>query len=188
MNRSSPNYWELLSLIKDVIPRRGVLEELEKSSSIVKEKGRKVNYRQYNLESGAMESHQRNLNLEEISSFLEISLRAPHCPLPLNMDLWDAKICSYNCVAKGQWVSTPKGKKKIEDISLGEEITTYNEETQRIERQKVLFASSSVRNDIIEIETETGTIRVTSDHLVYTRRGWISAQDLVETDEILEIE
>jgi len=91
------NYWEIRSIIKDLIPRRSKLEDLEKHLGLVKEKGRKINYTQFNLDTGQMEVHQRLLNKDEINSFLEVSLRAAHCPMPLNSDTYDAVRCPYGC-------------------------------------------------------------------------------------------
>jgi DNA repair photolyase len=70
---------------------------LEKHLGLVKEKGRKSNYHQLNLETGEMTLHQRLLNKEEINSFLEVSLRAAHCPMPLNCDVWDGLKCGFGC-------------------------------------------------------------------------------------------
>jgi DNA repair photolyase len=91
------DYWELRDIIKNIIPRRSLLEKLEKHSGLVKEKGRKSNYSQFNLETGELVPIQRLLNKDEISSFIEVSLRAAHCPMPLNCDLYDALQCPFRC-------------------------------------------------------------------------------------------
>lgn len=71
--------------------------ELEKQKGLVKEKGRKKNYSQFNLLTNEMTPIRRMLNEEEITSFLEISCRAPHCPMPLNCDVWDSIRCGFGC-------------------------------------------------------------------------------------------
>ena len=81
------NYYELREIVKNIIPRRTKLEELEKAHGLVKEKGRKINYREFNFEQGKYTQNLRLLNTEEIHSFLEVSLRAAHCPMPLNADV-----------------------------------------------------------------------------------------------------
>lgn len=91
------DYWELRDVVKRIVPRRGLLERLEKQKGLVKEKGRKSNYYQFNLQSGQLQSIQRLLNKEEIRSFLEVSLRAAHCPMPLNADLYDGLRCPFAC-------------------------------------------------------------------------------------------
>lgn len=92
-----PPYWELRRMVKDIIPRRGQFLELEKRKGMVEEKGRKTSYYQFNLQSGEMISLQRLLKKDEMTSFLEVSLRAPHCPMPLNGDVWDALRCGFGC-------------------------------------------------------------------------------------------
>ena len=91
------DYWDLRKLVAGVIPRRSQLETLEKQKGLVKEKGRKVNYQEFSFEKDQYEIKQRLLNKEEITSFLEVSLRAAHCPMPLNADVWDGLYCSYGC-------------------------------------------------------------------------------------------
>lgn len=91
------NYQELREIVKHIIPRRQQLEELEKAHGLVKEKGRKVNYREFSFEKGEFTQNLRLLNTEEINSFLEVSLRAAHCPMPLNADVWDGLRCGYGC-------------------------------------------------------------------------------------------
>ena len=38
---------------------------------------------------------------------------------------------------------------------------------------------------LIKIETEDGTIEIPPTKQIFTRRGWVKAQDLTEKDEIL---
>jgi hypothetical protein len=40
---------------------------------------------------------------------------------------------------------------------------------------------------MFEVETESGSIFVTSDHYIFTNSGWKMAKDLTEEDEILEM-
>jgi DNA repair photolyase len=92
------NYWELREIIKTLVPRRSIFEKLEKHKGLVKEKGRKSNYQEFSFEKEKFELQQRLLNKDEIGSFIEISLRAPHCPLPLNADVWDGLLCPLKCL------------------------------------------------------------------------------------------
>lgn len=94
----SLSYWELRKIIKDIIPGKYQIKWLKKGiQGMVKEKGRKSNYRQYNIMTDDMEHLQRLLNREAINSFLEVSLRAAHCPMPLNADVYDALRCGFGC-------------------------------------------------------------------------------------------
>lgn len=91
------NYYELRTALARVIPRRTQLELGAVGKKGVKEKGRKGNYSQFNIEQGQMLKNERLLNTEEINNFVEVSLRASACPMPLNIDTWDALTCAYRC-------------------------------------------------------------------------------------------
>jgi len=89
------NYWDLRKLIQTIAPRKTLLDSIRREG--IKEKGRKVNYRQFSLDTGEMQKVERLLDTSEINSFLEVSLRAQACPMPLNMDVWDGIRCPYAC-------------------------------------------------------------------------------------------
>jgi len=94
-----PNYWELRELIKNVVPRRvKLLGHDETQAALVKEKGRKRNYEQFNLLSQKRERKERLLDINEIKSFVEVSCRASQCPMPLNLDVWDGFKCPFKCI------------------------------------------------------------------------------------------
>lgn len=92
------DYWELRREVARIIPRISQLHLLKRKTDAVREKGRKKNYSQYNLKLGEWRKQERLLNTEEISSFLEISVRAQACPMPFNMDVWDGLLCPYGCI------------------------------------------------------------------------------------------
>lgn len=91
-------YWELRKKIARIIPRMTQLIGNNRDGEIVREKGRKKNYQQFNLQAGEWRKQERLLNTEEINSFLEISVRAAACPMPFNMDIWDGLTCPYQCI------------------------------------------------------------------------------------------
>jgi len=90
------NYWELRKVVSKLVPRqlRFIQDQVKDT---IKEKGRKLNYHQFNLKTQEWDKQERLLNTEEISSFLEVSLRAQACPMPLNLDVWDGLRCGYGC-------------------------------------------------------------------------------------------
>jgi DNA repair photolyase len=92
------NYWELRKAVSKIVPRMTQFISSSRKAEIVREKGRKKNYSQFNLRHGEWRKQERLLNTEEINSFLEISVRAAACPMPFNMDIWDGLICPYNCI------------------------------------------------------------------------------------------
>jgi len=91
------NYYELRAEVAKLVPRMINLAGVKGKIELVKEKGRKTNYKEFSLDVQGFQDKRRLLNLEEVSSFLEISLRAVACPMPFNMDVWDGIICPYNC-------------------------------------------------------------------------------------------
>ena len=92
------DYWEVREALQAVIPRQGVVSSIPRPPSYVKEKGRKSNYRQFDLKKGEFVRLERLLNVDEIKSFVEVSLRASACPMPLNLDVWDGIVCPFNCI------------------------------------------------------------------------------------------
>jgi len=64
---------------------------------LVKEKGRKKHLEVKNLVTGDYERIERKLDKDEYKSFIEISLRAAKCPLPMNLDVWDGLKCPFQC-------------------------------------------------------------------------------------------
>lgn len=175
------NYWELRKLISKIIPRRTQLFSSKERINAVKEKGRKTNYHQFNIEKKEWAKHERLLNLEEVNSFLEISVRAAACPMPLNLDVWDGLLC----VVEGQKVLTKKGWIVIEEITVGDEVMSYNEKTSKTEWKEITQTSSTEKEDLIEIDTGEEKLLVTDEHPIYTQRGWVLAKNLTEEDYVL---
>lgn len=91
------NYWDYREEAKKLIPRMSILTSGKKEAFKMKEKGRKSNYRQFNLQSQEVVKIERLLDTENINSFVEVSLRAQSCPMPLNIDVWDGLKCPYQC-------------------------------------------------------------------------------------------
>jgi Pretoxin HINT domain len=183
------NYYELRKVIQHIVPRKSILEPLEKATALVKEKGRKSNYQQFNLETNEMVSLQRMLNEEEINNFIEVSLRAAYCPMPLNADVWDGLSCPFQCrycVPSGTMILMADGsKKRIERVYSGDQILSFDVNTGQPQIAIVEEKMSRIASDVLVIDTEEGEIRMTSEHPVWTKRGWIKAGDLNEDDEVL---
>ena len=183
------NYYDLRKVVQSIIPRTGILEDLEKHMGLVKEKGRKANYHQYNLETSNMTKLERNLNQEEMGSFLEVSLRAMHCPMPLNADVWDGLRCSYGCrycLPSGTKIRMYDGSlKNIERIKRWDRIISYNTETNLPEISEVTEIMVRKAQTLVSIKTSFKEVRLTPEHPVFTKRGWINAENVKEGDEVL---
>lgn len=182
-------YFELRDQLVKVIPRKSILEALQKETGLVKEKGRKSNYKEFSLETGEFVSIQRLLNKEEINSFLEVSLRASHCPMPLNADVYDALRCGFGC----KYCLPPTSKvlmfngikKSIGRVKKGDRVVSYNIEKNRIEISEVTNTMRRKEKNIFLIKTKSKKIEVTGEHPIFTKRGWIEAKDIRKDDEVL---
>jgi DNA repair photolyase len=92
------NYWELRETARRLVPRMSQWPHRAHEVGLVKERGRKTNYRQFNFATRQLEKQERLLNVNEIDSFVEVSCRAAECPMPLNLDVWDGLTCTYGCI------------------------------------------------------------------------------------------
>lgn len=91
-------YYELRQALSRVVPRMTQLRGPDGVKvGMVQEKGRKKNYHQFDLREKEWKKQERLLNEQEVNSFVEISLRAAACPMPLNLDVWDGLTCPFNC-------------------------------------------------------------------------------------------
>jgi len=189
MTKLYKDYWEFRELVKALIPRRTQLEKLAKHKGLVKEKGRKVNYSEFNFEKDQYEIKQKLLNKDEITSFLEVSLRAAHCPMPLNADVWDGLYCSYGCkycLPPTSKILMYDGKRKsIGRIKKGERVISYNITTNEIEISTVTDNMRRNALEVVIVKSRDKTIKLTLEHPVFTKRGWIEAGNLTNNDEVL---
>lgn len=96
------DYWEMRKVLAKVLfPRSNFLFDksiLRFEDDInVKEKGRKKGYAQYNVLSKRFEKKELHFKNNIIKNFIEVSVRASTCPLPINVDLYDNIICPFGC-------------------------------------------------------------------------------------------
>ena len=70
------------------------------------------------------------------------------------------------------------GEKNIADVSIGDYVRTHENRYR-----KVLGKSERLADDIFEIIASNGAvIRCTSNHPLFTQRGWVEAKDLLTSD------
>ena len=100
---------------------------------------------------------------------------------------------TYGCLHGSTVITTDIGditiEKIVEDQLVGTKLPSFNEESCEIEQDEIVAAVCTGVQETLTIELEDGkTIRLTSDHRVYTTRGWVEAGDLTAEDEIFGIE
>lgn len=98
---------------------------------------------------------------------------------------------TYSCLTGDAKVMTDEGeitiKEIVDDQMIGVTLPSYNEETGELEQDVIVAAVCNGMKDVIELDTDIGVIKLTSDHLVMTQRGWIEAGQLTLDDEIVSI-
>lgn len=92
--------------------------------------------------------------------------------------------CPY-CFLEDALVTTENGVSLIKDIGIGDSVFTINEESGAQEVHNVSqLHRRQYTGQIFHIELENGKIiKCTPNHkIMTTNRGWVKAEDLVETD------
>ena len=102
----------------------------------------------------------------------------------------DKTVICNPCLTGDTKILTTKGEVTIKELTEnGEQISLYtlNEHTGNIEIQitdKIWMTQPNA--EVYRLELHNGEIlKLTEDHRVYTQRGWVEAQNLNLTDEIL---
>lgn len=95
-----------------------------------------------------------------------------------------ASSCVY-CVAEGTLISTPQGPKPVEQIQDGDAVSSFDSSSGQLVTGRVCGLAQREVRELLEIEVGDKTLRVTAEHPLWTRRGWVKAGDLTEDDELL---
>ena len=95
--------------------------------------------------------------------------------------------CSY-CVLPSTLITTPDGLKIVEEIQEGDEVISYNQETEKLEKDLVTQVGSRQVEEYYVLEYDHGTLELTGEHPVYTKnRGWVETKYLTLDDELLYV-
>lgn len=100
-------------------------------------------------------------------------------------------ILGDECFAKGTKVLTTSGYKNIENIVPGEKIINYDEVNKKFKVDEVVKLHTNISNKekMFEMNFDDGkTLRVTGNHKFLTTVGWIRADELNTTYEIINYE
>ena len=93
---------------------------------------------------------------------------------------------TYNCLANDSKVMVASGEEvRIDQLEKGDRVISFSEITGTFEEDEVIAAVCNGERELLEIETEHGTLKLTPDHRVLTKVGWKEAQALTLDDEIV---
>ena len=82
---------------------------------------------------------------------------------------------------------TKVDRKNIEDIKVGDYVSSYNHITGKIENKRVRrVIKKPSPNKLYCINTQSGTIISTGNHEYFTQRGYVRADNIVEGDVVYE--
>lgn len=98
-------------------------------------------------------------------------------------------VAIIDCVPAGTRIKSPNGDILVEELYNSDEriIFSFNEEKFSLEEDLILGMSLEKERELILIETESGcSVEIPPTKEVYTKRGWIKAENLKNDDEILQ--
>lgn len=91
------------------------------------------------------------------------------------------------CFPAGTLISTEDGYKKIEDLKIGDLVYSYNEKNE-LELQKVNYLFKKEAKNLCKINlANKENIVCTRNHPIYTKRGYIKAEEVNENDFVLRM-
>jgi len=88
-----------------------------------------------------------------------------------------------NCFVPGTLVSCREGYKKIEHIKEGDMVLTHRDRYMPVYDTMLRNA----KEDIFEIQTSQGKMKVTGEHPIMTNNGWKITKNIKEGDYILKV-
>ncbi|MEM7184279.1 MAG: polymorphic toxin-type HINT domain-containing protein [Spirochaetota bacterium] len=89
------------------------------------------------------------------------------------------------CFTAGTLVKTAKGHKPIEEVKVGDLVSSWNESTGQVEMNRVVRTFVRETKEIYQITYTNGqVVETTATHPFYIEgKGWTQAKDLVVNDE-----
>ena len=92
-------YWDIRRVVQRMVPRQTLLVPVKEDYQLrVRRQGRKFGpyYKEFVLFPQGWKTYNRRvLSGDDVGSALEVSRKAAGCPSPLNLDVWDGKICYW---------------------------------------------------------------------------------------------
>lgn len=92
---------------------------------------------------------------------------------------------TVDCFSENMKILTIDGEKLINEIKIGENIFSFNEDTLEIEKDTIKQIYDTEIQEVLIIETDEGNLEVTPNTEIYTSKGIILAKNLTENDQII---
>lgn len=95
--------------------------------------------------------------------------------------------CAF-CLTENTLIKSKEKNIPIKDIKIGDIVYSYNEIAKKFELKPVIEVyKRKFEGTLIQIELENGIIlECTPNHKIFTsNRGWIEAENILESDDIL---
>lgn len=93
------------------------------------------------------------------------------------------------CLSGDSEVKTVNGPIKISSIveqkMIGKKIYSYNEKSEQFEIDEITHVIESGEKEVFELKIGEKTLKLTENHPVFTKRGWVEVKDLLGDDMIL---
>jgi RHS repeat-associated protein len=122
----------------------------------------------------------------EAISTHEIGANEQVCSEEVNAD---GSITKYQCFPAGTIIKVENGEDKIEDISEGDKVWSYNEKTGKPELNKVAQLFKREADSSVTISAGSLIIKTTTEHpFMVKEKGWTPAKDLKQGDKLATLE
>lgn len=131
-----------------------------------------------------------HIDLETGTKVRENNLDFFECDTVESMDVKITNCCDVGCkfcLLPDAKLIEEKQLKNISDVKVGNKVLSYNTEKGVAEFKNVsrLFERDYI-GDLIVIETASGKIlKLTPNHKIFTQRGYVRADELLNSDELL---
>lgn len=126
------------------------------------------------------------VNISEGITFATVQTMAK-LDLPQYKDEWSVVIVD-ECMPANTLIDTPNGKKELKNLRTDDIISSYNRLTGEIENKRVLHFFKNPAHNIVKIKLTNGeVITCTSNHPIFTERGWIDAERLGNNDYVMRL-
>ena len=102
-------------------------------------------------------------------------------------------VIADECFAAGTLVLTPSGYVPIEELTVGDTVINYDQQTSKFKEDVVVKCHTNLEHTasekMYELKMDNGdVIKVTGNHKFLTKTGWVRADELTTSHDIVSFE